>query len=46
MCNNCELWFQLVSSVVGIILGVAAFVIFFFVYENVDAGFWGFLSGQ
>lgn len=45
MCNNCKQWFHLVSSIIGIILGVAAFVVFFFVYENIDAGFWGFLSG-
>jgi hypothetical protein len=35
-----------VSSIIGIIFGVAAFVVFFFVYENVDAGIWGFLSGE
>jgi hypothetical protein len=46
MCNNCKQWFHLVSSIIGIILGGSAFVVFFFVYENMDAGIWGFLSGE
>ncbi|KDR19233.1 heme transporter hrg1-A-like [Zootermopsis nevadensis] len=45
MFNNCKQWFHLVSSVVGAILGVSAFVVFFCIYENVDAAFWGLLSG-
>jgi hypothetical protein len=46
MCNNCKQWFHLVSSIIGIIFGGSAFVVFFFVYENIDAGIWSFLSGE
>ncbi|XP_069692531.1 heme transporter hrg-1-like [Periplaneta americana] len=47
MCSNsCKQWFHLISSLIGVFLGAAAFVTFFCVYKNLDAGFWGFLSGM
>ncbi|KAH0956443.1 hypothetical protein HN011_000366 [Eciton burchellii] len=36
---------QLIISVLGVIIGLSAFLVLFVVYGNVDVGFWSILSG-
>lgn len=36
---------HLITSAIGVIVGVAAFFVFFVAYKNHDVGFWSILSG-
>ncbi|XP_076760238.1 heme transporter hrg1-A-like [Xylocopa sonorina] len=36
---------QLITSVIGVIVAISAFIVFFIVYKNHEVGFWSILSG-
>jgi len=38
------MWFRIVKATVGLILGILAGIVFTFVYGNVTAGLWAFIS--
>lgn len=40
------MYFNIISAVVGALAGLSAFVVFFFHFENRQAGMWAFVSGQ
>ncbi|XP_045129484.1 heme transporter hrg1-A-like [Portunus trituberculatus] len=43
--GGCCMYFNIISAVLGALAGLSAFVVFFFHFENRQAGMWAFVSG-
>lgn len=40
------MYFNIITAVIGVFAGWSAFVVFFFHFENQQAGVWAFVSGM
>lgn len=40
------MYFNIITAVIGVLVGLSSFGVFFFYFKNRQAGIWAFVSGK